>query len=178
MKPRTRILVGLIPLMMAISPAMRATEAGVPAAAAPMLYVAIDYVDERPFEEGRYSRVNGQEIILTTMRERASELAKAAHWPGPVTILDVGAKAPAGARVLTMLWDRGEALISDGPKSYFLGVVTVRPLAFHPDYKRISKPIFDAGLMRDAKHDALLRAHTEMSLFVALQLAAEHDAKK
>ena len=102
--------------------------------------------------------------------------AKAAHWDGPVTVLDYGTPAPAGAQILLLTWDRGMASLVQGTNKAYLGVVIYRPLAFHPDHERIIRQI--APSTRPEEHyDSLLRAHTEMRLFVALQLAAEHEKK-
>ena len=141
------------------------------------LFVAVENIDDTNFELERYSRVNGQEIVMTTLKAHATELAKAAHWDGTVTVLDYGASAPVGAQILLLTWDRGQASLIQGRNETYLGVVTLRPLAFHPDHKRIVRQI--APSTRPEEHyDSLLRAHTEMRLFVALQLAAEHERKR
>ena len=138
------------------------------------LYVVVDNIDEAKFEHARYSRVNGQEIIMTTLKTHAAELASAANWKGSVTVLDYDTPAPVGARVLLLTWDRGEATLVRGKDKAFLGVVSTRQLAFHPDHERIIRQIVPST-RPDEHYDSLLRARTEMDLFVALQLAAEHE---
>ncbi len=173
---QTRGFVGLVVMFAAIASIVRAVGAPDPTAPDRTLFVVVENVDDTNFELERYSRVNGHEIVMTTLKAHATELAKAAHWDGPVTVLDYGTAAPAGAQILLLTWDRGMASLVQGTNKAYLGVVIYRPLAFHPDHERIIRQI--APSTRPEEHyDSLLRAHTEMRLFVALQLAAEHEKK-
>jgi hypothetical protein len=173
---QTRRLVSMAVIFVAIACIVRAADFANPPSADRTLFVMLENVDDTNFELGRYSRVNGHEIVMTTLKAHATELARAAHWDGPVTVLDYGTPAPVGAQILILTWDRGQASLIQGKNKAYLGVVIYRPLAFHPDHERIVRQI--APYTRPDEHyDSLLQAHTEMRLFVALQLAAEHVKK-
>ncbi len=171
--PRLRcmlVIAGSMATALTVTPAVGAGRPQAPSA----LCVVIENIDDYNFEMSRYSRENGQEIILTTMRAHAADLARSAGWQGPVTVQLRGqAAVPAGARVLRLVWDRGEALWSQDGRTLFLGKTNRTPLAFHPDYPRVSRPIQEAGFSQNARMDALLRAHAEMELYVAIGLAAK-----
>jgi hypothetical protein len=168
---------------------------GVPrAAAAPQpagpLYITIAYDDPIAFEHFRYGFNDGKDLILGTLRNKADEMARYAHWDIPIVVLDDKVQPPPGAPVLRLSWDdsgapyagaqtlspsadrhftvSAEYLPDREAKAHYLGVVSRESLAFHPTPDAVYTRIRSAP-NEFARRDETIRANTELSLFLALQ---------
>ena len=140
------------------------------------LYLALDYDDPIAFDRARYAFTTGDELILATLKSAAAEQARVAGYAGEIVVLGEKAKAPAGAAVLTLNWATRDvtADFSDGGHHKYLGVVSNRPLSYHPDHHRLQLAIDTAGL-RDARRDAAVRVGVEMNLYVALHYLVDYQ---
>jgi hypothetical protein len=167
--------------------------AAAPAATGDTLYVTVDSDDPIAFKLFRYGYNDGKDLIIDTLRAKAGDMAQAAHWSGPIVVLDENTPPPAGAHVLRLNWDdsggsaagvqtlgggrserdftvSAEYLPNPDAKPRYLGVVSRESLAFHPTpdlvYTRIRSAPNDF-----ARRDETVRAKTELNLFLALQRA-------
>lgn len=140
----------------------------------PTLYVTIDALEPMEFRHQRRALADGSELILTTLQESAAAQARFAHYNGEIVVLAEKAKPPASARVLRLTWTAeavaAELLPVDGGKVINLGIVSGLPLTQHPDYDRMYAEI-TRHTLKDARRDVLLRAQTQMNLYLALQRA-------
>ncbi len=137
-----------------------ARPSAVPAPGAPV-YVAIEYTSPIRFDRLRYSLMTGDELVLATLKNSATEQARVAGYDGDVIVLDEDAKAPEGAAVMTLTWfdDAVTAVISANGASKYLGVVNRAPLSEHPDYATLQRSIkwAPAELHRDTHLEARLK---------------------
>lgn len=140
----------------------------------PTLYVTIDALEPMEFRHQRRALADGSELILTTLRDSAAAQARFAHYDGEVVVLDEKAKPPASTQVLRLTWTAdavaAELLPVSGGKAINLGIVSGLPLAQHPDYDRMYAEV-SRQTLKDARRDALMRAETQMNLYLALQRA-------
>ncbi len=174
---RCALLTGLALLLSAVPFRLSAADTVAATSPATKLYVKIDSPDLLNFHDYRLSRVDSSELVLTTLKNSAAAQARFAGYPGEVIVLDENAKAPDGAAVLLLVWDRGvvTATFQQNGREKFLGVVSRTPLSTHPDYSRMRQDI-DQGL-REYRHDAHLRATTQMNLYQALLYLRNYQAK-
>ncbi len=169
-----RLALGLIWIGL-VSAANSAPSSASPATSSvPVLYVTIDSLEPLDFRHYRRALGDGSELILTTLKQSAAEQARLAHCAGEVVVLDDKAAPPAKSPVLRLTWTAeavaADLLPADGGKAINLGIVSGLPLTQHPDYDRMHAEISRQGL-KDQRRDALLRAQTQMNLFLALQRA-------
>jgi hypothetical protein len=170
---KSRPFVSIFAALFAALTSVSFTAAVEPASVRP-LYVTIDTTNPAGFDRGRNSSVTGQELILATLKDKAAEEARLAHFEQPITVLDIGVKPPAGAQVLRLTFmGNVTADYFDGQesKSNYLGVVSNTSLSFHPNYRAMQNDI-RAHTMPDEHRDALLRANVEMYLYTALDRLA------
>lgn len=170
----SRLALGLIWIGL-VSAANTAPSSASPATSSvPVLYVTIDVLEPLDFRHYRRALGDGSELILTTLRQSAAEQARLAHCAGEVVVLDEKAAPPAKSPVLRLTWTveavAAELIPADGGKAINLGIVSGLPLTQHPDYDRMHAEISRQGL-KDHRRDALLRAQTQMNLYLALQRA-------
>lgn len=167
-----RLAIGLVWLALVFG--ALAAPAAEPAPTAPILYVTIDALEPMEFRHQRRALADGSELILTTLQETAAAQARFAGFEGSVVVLAEKAKPAAGANVLRLTWTSeavaAELLPGDGGKPINLGIVSGLPLTQHPDYDRMHAEVSRHGL-KDKRRDALLRAQTQMNLYLALQRA-------
>ena len=150
-----------------------------PAASAGKLYVAIDTFDPIRFNDLRQARREAGELVLSTLKETAAASARFAGFTDEVIVLDEGAKAPAGARVLRLTWTQGSDVTADlteHGKNYYLGVVSRKDVLMHPDHQRMLRAM-TMNAHPDAAYDAQVRTKTEMNLYFALKQVAVRDAR-
>jgi hypothetical protein len=141
------------------------------------VYVQINSPDLIFFHHYRLSQVDGHDLILNELKNTAAAQAGFAHYPGELVVLDDEAKAPEGAPVLLLYWDKltvSASLIRGGKEAY-LGVVSRTPYDAHPDYINM-QPRLNRGLPA-VQRDEDLRARTQMNLYQALLLLRRHLAK-
>ncbi len=160
-------------LLALVAPAF-AADTATPPARHPTLYVTIDALEPMEFRHQRRALADGSELILTTLQESATTQARFAGYGGEVIVLAEKAQPPASARVLRLTWT-GETVAADllpvgGTKAVNLGVVSGLPLTQHPDYDRMHAEV-SRHTLKDERRDALLRAQTQMNLYLALQRA-------
>ncbi len=137
------------------------------------LYVTIDTLEPMEFKHFRRARADGRELILSTLKMTADAQARFAGYPGGVVVLDEDTEPPEGAPSLRLTWAE-EAVTAElitGGKPRYLGVVNRNPLSEHPDFNRMRREIDRSG-STDRKRDAIVRAETQMNLYLALKLAA------
>lgn len=169
-----RLALGLFCLGL-VSVANTAPSSASPATpSAPVLYVTIDALEPLDFRHYRRALVDGTELILTTLKQSAAAQARLANCPGEVVVLDEKVTPPAKSPVLRLTWTAeavaAELFPADGGKAINLGIVSGLPLTQHPNYDRMHAEISRQGL-KDHRRDALLRAQTQMNLYLALQRA-------
>lgn len=169
-----RLALGLLCLGL-VSVAYTAPSSASPATSSvPVIYVTIDALEPLEFRHYRRALGDGSELILTTLKQSAAEQARLAHCAGEVVVLDEKAAPPAKSPVLRLTWTAdavaAELLPADGGKAINLGIVSGLPLTQHPDYDRMHAEVSRQGL-KDHRRDALLRAQTQMNLYLALQRA-------
>lgn len=160
-------------LLALVAPAF-AADTATPPARHSTLYVIIDALEPMEFRHQRRALADGSELILTTLQESATTQARFAGYGGEVIVLAEKAQPPASARVLRLTWT-GETVAADllpvgGTKAVNLGVVSGLPLTQHPDYDRMHAEV-SRHTLKDERRDALLRAQTQMNLYLALQRA-------
>lgn len=143
------------------------------------LYLRIETHDVQMFERLRYGENSGDEIVVSTVRTSAAEQAKFAELSRNVIVLPEGAKAPKGAKELVMYWGLHDvtAELNDGlhTKPKFLGVVSRTNFSSHPNSVGMWGEVNRAGL--SMRKDSMLRANTQMYLYVSLQRAARELKK-
>ncbi len=165
-------LYAILPLQLAAASTVKVAPAAEP------VYVKIESNQMIWFEHYRYSEANGsEEIILSTLKQTAVDQARFAGYPGAVIVLDDGAKVPEGAPVLLLTWN-GEtvnATLIRGDRETSLGVVSRSSTSTHPDYANM-RQFLDKGPHLE-RRDAVLRANTQMNLYVALRLLNRNQDK-
>jgi hypothetical protein len=177
------LLTGTIALAAVALPRLRAQPAGAPGTA---LYISVETDDPLAFDRFRYGQATRQvneDLIIPTLRAQAPAMAAAAHWTGPLVVLADNASAPAGEPILRLTWSDNnvkvfaEYLPHSGAKAAFLGIVSRDSLAYHPTPDAALNRVLSAT-SPGGKHDEAVRANTEMELYLALQLVANHLAGK
>jgi len=166
---RLPLFAALAGLLATTAPSLRAAAAaGVPSG--DRLYVTIAYDDPIGFARFRLAQAGGAELILTTLKDSAAEQARFAGYAGEVVVLDENAKAPEGAPVLLLNWNRDDvtASVTLNGKENYLGVVSRAHLSDHPDYKAMRAEI-ERNRLRAERRDAELRAATRMQLYQGLK---------
>lgn len=184
---RISFLLGLAALLFA--PVLRAADANgavapkpaatTPAVEAGKLYVVIEAFDPIRFNDLRHARREAGELVLSTLKETAVASAKFAGFTDEVIVLDEGAKAPEGARVLRLTWTNGSDVTADlteQGKNHYLGVVSRKDVLMHPDHARMVRALTMTA-HPDAAYDVGVRTKTEMNLYFALKLIADRDAR-
>lgn len=167
-----RLALGLICLgvVSVANTALSSTSPATPAV--PVLYVTIDALEPLDFRHYRRALGDGSELILATLKQSADAQARLAHCAHEIVVLDETAAPPAKAPVLRLTWTAdavaADLLPADGGKTINLGIVSGLPLTQHPDYDRMHAEISRQGL-KDHRRDAILRAQTQMNLYLALQ---------
>jgi hypothetical protein len=154
-----------------------AADAAVVAPPLEKVYVQIDSPDLIFFHHYRLSQVDGHDLILNELKNTAAAQARFADYPGELVVLDAEAKAPAGAPVLLLYWNRltVTASLIRGGKEDYLGVVSRTPYDAHPDYINM-QPKLNRGLPAEQR-DEDLRARTQMNLYQALRLLRRQMVK-
>lgn len=167
-------LVSLAWVLLVMAAPAFAADTATPQPRHPTLYVTIDALEPMEFRHQRRALVDGSELILTTLQETATAQARFAGFSGEVIVLADKAKPPASARVLRLTWTAetvaADLLPVDGGKAINLGIVSGLPLTQHPDYDRMHTEV-SRHTLKDERRDALLRAQTQMNLYLALQRA-------
>ncbi|MDI1250297.1 MAG: hypothetical protein PSV13_15650 [Lacunisphaera sp.] len=155
---------------------LRAAETPAPAAADSRLYVTIGYSDPIRFNQMRWARSSGEDLIIPTLKSSAAEQARFAGYVGEIIVLDEKTQAPDGATVLNLAWNDGAvtADVTQAGKNKYLGVVNRQPLTDHPDFARLRRSIDTAGLP-EARRDAAARAELQMELYLALRYLVHHQ---
>lgn len=160
-----------------LTPGLRAGVA--PAAPAGKLYVAIDTFEPIKFNTYRYGRAQPGDLVLSTLKATAAASAKLAELSDEIVVLDEGASAPAGARVLRLTWTDGRntvtADLTENGHNHYLGVVSRKEIPDHPEHQRLLRTVMSA-VTADAQNDATVQVRTEMNLYFALKLAAAYHA--
>jgi len=167
-------LASLAWVLLALAAPAFAADSATPPARHPTLYVTIDALEPMEFRHQRRALADGRELILTTLQESAVAQARFAGYGGEVVVLAEKAKPPASAPVLRLTWT-AETVAADllpvgGAKAINLGIVSGLPLTQHPDYDRMHAEV-SRRTLKDERRDALLRAQTQMNLYLALQRA-------
>jgi hypothetical protein len=134
------------------------------------LYVKVDSPDLIAFRHYRLAKVDGSELILSTLKQSAADQAGFAKYPGKVEVLDDEAVVPTGAALLLLTWNGTavSATVQRDGNSKEIGLVSRSPISSHPDYAQMRKEL-DRGTSEE-RRDADLRARTRMNLYESLRL--------
>lgn len=173
-----RLLLLLVLSALLLVPALRAG-AGAPASGG-KLYVTIETFDPIKFNDYRHGRKQPGDLVLSTLKGTATASANLAGLNDEVVVLDEDVKAPEGAPVLRLTWTDGRrtvtADLTENGKNHFLGLVSRKTMLDHPEHKRLLRTVTSALLPED-RNDATVQVQTEINLYFALKLTANHRAR-
>jgi hypothetical protein len=171
------LFAGIVALFGSFIPRLAAAEPLTISPATETLYVKVDSPYQETFHDYRLSKVDGSELILTTLKKTANEQVHFANYPGKVEVLDDDAKVPEGAALLLLTWTGRpvSATLLRGKHEKSLGLVSAAPLTGHPNYLEMRQEM-DRGTS-DERKDAEMRMRVKMDLYEALRIVQRYQAK-